>query len=161
MINFTHKACCPDENKVEKIAKRIKKRGKIKSNHLESLISKHLDTKHITPLKISEIEDFVRLTPKKLNSTIFLGSYQQKQAKSYLDDIISTNKAYLVNETAFNKQRSEFSKIIAVEISSRHRRGEKKNECKGNNHMDKLKHKYKVFLEYVPKMKSSKSIKGI
>ena len=155
MVNFTHKACCADGKNAQQIAIRIKNKAKLNSNHLEFLLSKHLDTKLITPIVISEIEDFVRLTPNKLNKKVFLDSYQQKLAKSYVKDVIVSKNAYIVSDKIFNTNknielRSQFknSKVIVVEISSRHRRSQKKKEIENlKNEMDKFRNKYKIFLE--------------
>ncbi|CAF1024274.1 unnamed protein product [Brachionus calyciflorus] len=97
MANFNHKPCCPDKKNVEKISNRIKKRSMICSNPLGFLLKKHLDTKLIERINLSDISDFPRLSTKKMIEKIFLGTFQLKQAKSYLKDLLKNMTAYLVN----------------------------------------------------------------
>ncbi|CAF0923792.1 unnamed protein product [Brachionus calyciflorus] len=63
MINFDLKPSCPDGENAEKIASKILIRSQKKENDLEFLLGKHLDTKSICPIKISEIVDFPVLKP--------------------------------------------------------------------------------------------------
>ncbi|CAF1041333.1 unnamed protein product [Brachionus calyciflorus] len=132
-----------------KIAKLIKKRFRSEKNHLDFLLTKHLDTKLIRSIEISKKEDFVQLTANEIVNRIFLGTYQLKLSKSYLNDLTTTNIAYIIDEKLIISiddldLRSQFSgtKIIAVEITSRHRRAEKNNS------------------NYIPNEAVTKAIKG-
>ena len=74
MSNFVHKPVCPDGDNALDIANKIKERIKIKENNLDFLLKKHLNTKMIPQIELSEIEDFPKLTKTELKQDIFLGS---------------------------------------------------------------------------------------
>ena len=88
MINFTHKASCPDGTKSVKVAKLIKRRAKLKKNVLAHLLRRHLVSNEGTgmfkSIQLSDVDDMVRLKRKTLINKIFLGKYQLKLCKSYL-----------------------------------------------------------------------------
>ena len=171
MINFDHKACCPDGDYSEKILKRMKKKSKKESNHLEVLIRKHLnETATLKKIKLVQIYDFPILTLKKLATKIFLGNYQLRLCRSYLSDVLKNGFAYQVTENLLKKLSTKESfynetnsKIIAVEIPSRHARSqlnEKDKPSKELEYVKSFKKRYKVFIQYVPHFNRTKSILG-
>lgn len=165
MLNFTHISTCPDKQNLYKIASKLKEKVKIDKNPLSYLLTKHLDTKEITPVDLGSITDFPKLNSAQLIRKIFLGTFQLKQSKSYVSDIIKNGKAYTIPEKLLSKLKNKTnkeSKIIALEIVSRHKRSEKKvsETCKNQDYMREFRNKYKIFLEYVPSWIGSKSIKG-
>ena len=94
MINYTHKPCCPDSKNVLKISKLLKKKFKKTSNNLEFLLGKQFDTKLITPVDLLSINDFPKITRKKIQSRILFGSFQLRQSKSYLKDLITNGTIF-------------------------------------------------------------------
>ena len=168
MINFCHKPCCPDgENSIE-IARKIKIKTQIDINPLEFFLGKHLDSKQIPAIDLDDINDFPRLTTNQMVEDIFYGSYQLKQCKSYLSDFLSHHEAYIVSRQLKNKipdvkVREDMmnSKVIACEITSRHKRSEKSQTQETTNKKNnKFKNNYKVFIQYLPNINSHNSIKG-
>lgn len=170
MINFLHKPCCPDGEKASIIAERMKEKSKTEINHLEFFLEKkkQLNTKYIYPIDINEINDFPKLMLKELKEEIFFGSFQYNQSKSYYADIIEEGKAYIVCDELLKdvlKDKNNFpnSKIIAIEVVSRHRRSETKKETKKNvcsNRKKQFKNNYKVFIHYISDYNHPNSIKG-
>ncbi|RNA15289.1 hypothetical protein BpHYR1_026373, partial [Brachionus plicatilis] len=55
MINFSHISCSPDGNHGKKIARRMIRKSRITKNELKFLIGKHLETKLIASISISNI----------------------------------------------------------------------------------------------------------
>ena len=179
MNNFLHKPCCPDGKKALKVAKRIKKKAqKVQINWLAFLLGKRLETKHIRPIELEEINDFVRLKKKQLKEKIFLGTFQLKLSKSYVGEVAYNRQSYIIMKD-FAKQISdinirsglldESTKIIAVEITSRHKRSKikriekkEKNICSQEleNVKEKFRNTYKIIIQYIPNMNSTKAIKG-
>ena len=92
---------------------------------------------------------------------IFYGSYYIQRAKSYLSDIIKNNDFVIIDEECIktikntnNKKelqelagKIKFSKIIGMEILSRHQRSLKTNTTGSNGRKD-FRVNYKVFIEY-------------
>lgn len=164
MMNFNHKPCCPDKDKLEKIARKLKKRFKIKKNQLEFLLTKHLNTKTIPEVSLEKIDDFPKLSPKRIKNNIFLGSFQLKECKKYLNAIIQNGKAYFVSNQIKNKieiENIKEHKLIAIEITSRHKRSEyKESQSFKTNDTKRFKNNYKVFILYEPGKLSTKAIKS-
>lgn len=168
MINFSHISCSPDGKNGKKIARRMIRKSKKTTNKLDFLIGKHLETKLITPIKISSIVDFPILRPKQMMKKIFFGSYQLKQARAYADDLLSNKKAYIVNSRLIKNMSDKSltnedtnSKILAFEIISRHRRSKKNfKEIGQTSYVKQFKNIYKVFIEYIPELNNTKSIQG-
>ncbi|RNA30700.1 Zinc finger 62 like [Brachionus plicatilis] len=96
VINFDFKPSCSDGVNAGKIAKRILKKIEKKQNNLEFLLGKQLDTKEIVPINFSEIDDFPVLKRKTMQNKIFLGSFQLRQAKSYISDLALNPTAFIV-----------------------------------------------------------------
>jgi predicted oxidoreductase len=165
MSNLFHKPICPDGNNSVKIAKKITDKTKINVNKLEFLLTKHLDTKLITPIDLSEINDFPKLTPSELKQEIFLGSFQFKQCTSYVPDMLKNGEAFIINNELLKKipdinLKNDLlnSKIIAVEILSRHKRSRNK-AAKNASYVKKFRTIYKVFIQYLSNISSPNSIK--
>ena len=69
-----------------------------------------------------------------MKDEIFFGSYYIRQSKSYLSDIIKNNACSIIDETVLNTlplentvarrliARLRINKIVAMEITSRHKR---------------------------------------
>lgn len=167
MINFKHKNVINDDKDIQ-MAKDIKTKAKIIQNNLEFILNKRLDTKLLEPIALSTINNFSRLKKKQIKYKLAFGPYKLKQCLSYLGDLIKSNKAYIATKhlakTIANVNIKEEllankSKIIAVEINSRHQRSEKKDN---NNNNGEIKYRvaYKVFLYYSLEEHGIKSIKG-
>ena len=141
MYNFNHKPCCPDGERATKIAKRMLKKAKLKkkTHLLKFLINKHLNTKFLIPVKLDNIDDFVILNLKTLGEKIFLGNFHLRLARSYMGELIKNGFAYMIN-LSYVKQikntklrhslKEKKFKIIAFEISSRHKRSKVKSVSK-------------------------------
>ena len=164
MLNFKHQPCCPDKENVAKISNKLKERMKIKKNPLENFLTKHLNTKAIPEINIDEINDFPKLRQNKLKNEIFLGSFQIKECIKYLNAIMENGKAYFVNKQTMNQiniTNIQNYKLLAVEITSRHKRSENKNFNYSNQHDTKrFKTNYQVFILYQPDINTTKSIKS-
>lgn len=161
MINFTHKPCQTEGKNAEKIANRIIKKSKNKINHLEFLLRKHFNTNLIKPISLKEIDDFPRISLKKLKNKVLLGIFQLKQCKSYIEDLVSFSQMFIVDSKANKKSdfKNSNSKIVCLEIPSRHKRGKKNKQ--ETNHINNFRNKYKVFVQYIPNQNKTKAIKGI
>jgi hypothetical protein len=136
MVNFSTVPCVHDGKHSIQIAKRIKKRCLKKQNKLSRLLMMNLpDFKSQKITNIKSIEDFPQLTLSQFKRRITLGSFKIRQCRSYLDQIIENGSIFIVNEDQLLKQdvhskvQNEFkeSKIIALFILSRHKRGKKNN----------------------------------
>ena len=178
MINFQHKPCLTDQTEAINLAKKIRNKSTITSNPLLFLLNKRLDTNLLIPVNLIAVTDFPKLSEEDIKNDILFGSFQLKQSKSYVIDLISNGRAYEVSNKLI-KQIPDFqlqteliekkSKIIAVEITSRHKRSETKiiSKAKKNTSLTednkitkKFKTTYKVFVQYVPRNNKSGSIKG-
>jgi len=170
MINFCHKPSTSDGNKAYEVAKRLKEKAKIKTNSLESIMKKRIDSKLMNCLDLNKIDDFPKLKKKEIQERICLDSYQLKQSKSYMIDILKKVRAFKVdkkNISRINDQKlrddllQTDSTIIGAEIPSRHKRSKMKIINKNNaEQKEKFKTVYKVFIHYQPNINSFKSIKG-
>lgn len=172
MINFTHKPCSPDEEFHEEIAKKILERYEMRENQLDFFLPKQLDTKQITECELENIDDFPKLNEKDLVKEFFLGTYQMHLCASYIQDFVENGKAYIIHEQLINQVPNEDfrnqllnTKLIGVEIISRHRRSELKTVTlkkrkKSETLTDRFRTVYKVFLQYDPKINSVKTIKS-
>lgn len=163
MINFSHKSVTENKEKSIKLAQRMKERSKLTSNPLEYLLKKHLDTKDITRIKFSELDDFPKIKRKKIINKILYGKFHFYQAFSYIEDLVKADKVFLVNRKLNEKKDSKSckSKIIAFEIASRHKRSQIKKILKNKTDTElKFKNPYKVFIQYVPFKNKSTAIKS-
>ena len=139
------------------------------------MLNKRLDTKLLIPVRLETVCDFPRLNEEEIKNGILYGFFQLKQSKSYVIDLVSNGRAYEVSNNLIkqvtNKQLKtdlieKKTKIVAVEITSRHKRSEKKtdkNDKKPNQdnlNIKKFKTTYKVFVQYIPNTNSSASIIG-
>ena len=176
MDNFLHKHCCPDGDNAKEVAERIIKKTQMKENKLAFLLKRQLGTSLIPLKHLSEINDFPIIKRKTLNRKIFMGTFHLKQSKSYVEDLIERGNAFFVSkEFAKGKDMikdlklksrliSDKSKIIAVTITSRHKRGKKSipnDKITYKKSSEIFKTAYKIFIHYVPNVNSYKSIKGM
>lgn len=168
MINFTHKPTCPDKENAKKIAVKLKEKLDFENNLLSGLLKKQFGTKEIFSIDHNSIKDFPKLSEKKLKNKIFFGTFQIRQSKSYISDIIKSGKAFYVCESLVlkikqNSKEELDSKILALEIVSRHKRSVNKNVTKKrqNDYTKEFRNSYKVFIEYVPSLNKSKAIKSV
>ena len=175
MDNFLHKHCCPDGDYAQEVARRIRIKAQFDENKLAFLLNRQLGTSLIPTIELEEIKDFPIIKRKTLKRKIFMGTFQLKQSKSYLEDLVERGNAYIVSkEFAKGKENiadlnlktkllSEKSKIIAVTITSRHKRGKKTISLSNMNSKkapEQFKTTYKIFVHYVPNVNSYKSIKS-
>jgi hypothetical protein len=176
MINYTHKPCCPDGEQAVEIARRIREKSEIdQKNQLEMMLKIRLDTKLMQRINLSDIDDFPRLSEKTIQDELIFGSFQIKQSKSYLSDFLQFSTAYIITETlakklfdpeTSSKLVSKELKLIATEITSRHKR----SVIKQTNIKDDQKYTrcsklfrttYKTFILYQSGINISSSIKGM
>lgn len=167
MYNFDFKPDCPDGDNAMEIAHKILSAKDVQENPLEFLLKKHLDTKDLFKVGLESINDFVRLQPNDICQKITLGTFQVRLSKSYIGDLIKYGTAFLVSEDFMKKEvrkklgknsNGDQSKIVAVEIISRHKRSQKTLERDSKSKA--FKTVYKVFVQYVPNGKDAESIKS-
>jgi hypothetical protein len=108
------------------------------------------------------------------------GSYQLKQSRSYLKELINNGIAYNVTSHFIKKITNQYiktklsgndHKIVAIEIASRHKRSEIKKKDKETDEKntttapyklsERFKTTYKVFVFYQSNQNNSNGIKGI
>ena len=175
MDNFQHKHCCPDGDYSKEVARRIRIKALVVENKLDFLLKRQLGTSLIPSINLSDIKDFPIIKRKTLKRKIFMGTFQLKQSKSYLADLVDRGNAFLVSKD-FAKLKDvitdlklktrlllDKTKIIAVSITSRHKRGKKpiQNSCIINKKAPEVfKTTYKIFINYVPNVNSYRSIKS-
>jgi hypothetical protein len=129
MHNFTFKPTLYDKGHTQEVARRLKRRADIfKNNHLEFLLSPRLTTTHFFKrIRFGEAGSlgFVKCKGAYLRRKIFCGSFQYKMAKqSYITDLMHKSKAYLFQpQKKFSKSYDLSTKILAVKMPSRFRRG--------------------------------------
>ncbi|RNA22461.1 hypothetical protein BpHYR1_039999 [Brachionus plicatilis] len=126
MINFDFKPCCSDGVNAGKIAKRILKKIEKKQNNLEFLLVKQCKIKFL------------------------LGSFQLRQAKSYMSDLAENPTAFIVKNDLIGKKSEKMyskfkgTKIISIKLPSRHKRGKKKIiNSQSENDIDSFKNSSK------------------
>ena len=170
MSNFTHKPIMADGLRAKNVATRITTNA-TNANNLSFLLNKRLDTKLIKRVKLSEINDFPRLKQKVMEQKVFLGTYQYRQSKSYMNDLIRSETAYVIDNNEINRiPESEFKetlnrviinqeKLVAAEIISRHHHQTKTNP-RSSKQSDNYKNVYRVFLKYNPTLNNYKAITG-
>lgn len=153
MYNYLPTNCEPDKPDTLYVANKINQRSKITNNFMSELLNKLFNTRDFPRLPINSIYDFPRLKRKEMCRKIFLGSFQFKQCKSYVSDLLKNSTCYVPTQKYLKTiENQEFksgltdSKVIGVEISSRHKRGQNKT--------------YKVFILYTPNLNKSRSVKG-
>ena len=160
------------------VARRMQNQGNVAHNDLEVLLSRQLESSLMNKIELSKVADFPRIKKRRLVKSIFLGSYQLRQCQSYLSDLIQHGHAYsptinLIKQIENKELKQDLidgkTKLLAVEITSRHRRSEyKKSEEKDEEQAPSQKKRrgpkifkttYKVFLEYTPMFNHYSSIK--
>ena len=142
MVNFCHKPCISDGNKTKIVAKRLKLKARLKYYNLECMLKKRFETKLLPSLDIDKIDDFPKIKQKVIKEKICFGSFQLKQSKSYVVDLVKRVKAFKIDKDNIQKindinLRKDLIKmnttIIAAEIPSRHKRGKIKKYEKIQN----------------------------
>ena len=162
MLNFNMKPCIPDGRDSVQIAKRIKKRCLKKQNKLLSLLEMKF-TSTVTSSDINTINDFPKLKLSQIRKRITLGSFKLRQSQSYLEQIILNGQVYFLNKKCIENhvkhpkvlQELNYSKIFAVLIPSRHKRGKKwkkHSDLKNDDSVDPKSYNtyYKIFIQYTP-----------
>lgn len=170
MSNFEHKSCCPDGEKAEEVATAIQSKIDLNNgdNPLLFLLDKPIkkNSKHLEHIDLKDINDFVRLSAKKLCNEVYFGTFQMKLSLSYIGDLVNRQISYMLSNDFVNGlEDSELkddllsgkSKVILVTIPSRHQRGQKQTDEKNSE----FRNCYKVFLQYIPGGNCSKSIQSI
>ena len=160
------KPCIINGEDTIKIAKRLRKRCLKKQNKLESLLNMKF-TSTVKSDEIKNISNFPKLTISQLKNHIVLGSYKIKLSLSYMGQLVDHGKVYFLNKNLIDKYvshskvrdeiESNNSKILAVLMPSRHKRGKKwkPNNVKNEQINDSIDPKnfntyYKVFVQYTP-----------
>jgi len=108
---------------------------------------------------IQEINNFPKLTLNQFCKQVTFSSFKLRQCQSYLEQLIINGKVHCLDESGIKNFLSNeniledfnHTKIIAVQIPSKHKHSRKKNAEK-NNKMDtnSLSNCYKVFVQYIP-----------
>ena len=173
MANFFHNPCCPDKDKAEKIARRIRSKSRVSTNFLAPFLKKQLNSSLMTPIALGCLQDFPKIKTKQLREHIALGSFQVKLAKSYVKDLINEGKAYMLDAkklpNSFVKTYPETRdlknstfKLIAIGVPSRHKRSLKKASLIDGTHTknENFYTIYKVLVCYQPNLDSFRGIKG-
>ena len=125
MINFTHKSCCADGDKALEISQRMKTKCQIvDSSELVILLSVRLGTKKVPSIKLEDLNDF----PKFNQAEMIESDRKDKKCKKSLS-------VKFVN-----------SKIIGLEMLSRHRRSLKSSLIEKS--LKNYRVNYKVFIQY-------------
>ena len=130
MYNFKHNACCPDGENATHIAQLMKKNKNIKKNPLLFLLKKRFNTTSISPVKISDINDFPILRRKTLKSKVFMGSFQLRLCKSYLSDLIENGVSYQLNKNIIKTFQSQRLKLKLLEKKLKILKTLKQNCCR-------------------------------
>lgn len=155
MYNFCPTPCSTDNTHSEYVAKKILKKCRHTNNFMSVLLKKQFGTSDFPETSLNDVTDFPVLNKKELCFKVFLGTFQFRMCRSYVGDLINNPTGFIptaqylktIKDSIFiDKLRG--SKVIAVEISSRHKRGI--NNTK----------KYKAFVLYEPMINNCRSIKG-
>lgn len=174
MLNLTFRPFNTDGLNAVKIAKRIRRMANIEQNYLSFILDRQLDTTCIVRSELASVTDFVKLSEQDLKNKILFGSFQFNCAIRYLSDFLESATVYNIeakfintveNTCLKNELASKDSKIIATEITSRHRRSLKKSKNDSQSKKSvkkKIKYNtiYKVFVHYVPNTNGAAGIKG-
>jgi hypothetical protein len=151
----------------------IKLRDKCELNNhniMEALIETVYNAYNLQEKSLKNVTDFPSLSVQVINEYLALSGYHTKSSRSYIKEFRDRNicydlteraiKNYVLNKELLGNLQNNCSKLIAFEMSSRHKRGKKKNT---NDPVDSdedfneetkpkkvLREKYKVFINYVP-----------
>lgn len=175
MLNFDFKPFNTDGLNAIKIAQSIRKMAQIEENYLSFMLDRQLDTSSIVAMELSDVVDFVKLSANDLKNKLLFGSFQFNCAIRYLGDFLENSTVFDLTDKVIStikntklkiELRDKASKIIAAEITSRHRRSIKKTTEKSGvkkscvNKIVKYNTVYKVFIHYVPNETGAAGIKG-
>jgi hypothetical protein len=89
----------------------LKKKSKLHENNMEHLLSRRFNTKKCIEKQLSSIEDFPKLTLKEIQNEILFGSFQLRQSRSYVGDMINNGKVFILedNQIKTRKSKNDFS----------------------------------------------------
>jgi hypothetical protein len=73
---------------------------------MEFFLNKRLDTRLIKKINLLDIDDFPKLTIKKIKENILFGSFQLKLSKSYVNEMVQCGIAYSITEDFFETNKS-------------------------------------------------------
>jgi hypothetical protein len=161
MLNFTHRPTITDRNRTDEVARRIKEKSYITENPLEMLLNKHFDTRDVHSIRLSEINDFPRLTPEQISQEVNFGSCSVDTSNSYISIFVNRACFYTLSEnfmkklSSENTQQFQETKILACHMYSRYKQG----KIKENDGKEKMKMIYRVYVQYAPHINGPASIK--
>ncbi len=171
MINFFHKSIEADsERKPQLIAERMKMKAHENENHLSMIVQMRLSGDKIP---FDQIGDFPKFSKNKMITKIFFGSYFIKQSRSYISELIKVGGVFNIatekmQEKGFHIDKR--SKVIGVQVASRHFRGKKTKKSDVKNLENDQQHDLldikqfrttrKVFIHYIPYSNKSSAILG-
>ena len=133
---------------------------KIVKNYLDPLLKIRHNTKMVPPKSISIIMDFPKLKKKVLLLGLLWGTFQLRLSRSYMSDLLKNHVLYeiprvIIEQYKNSKLRDPKTKIIGIEISSRHKRGlTAQNVSKDKS--PTFRTKYKVLIQYFPNVNEVK-----
>jgi len=141
----------------------LKKKSKLHENNMEHLLSRRFNTKKSIQKQLSSIQDFPKLTLKEIQNEILFGSFQLKQSRSYIGDMINNGNVFIIEDSQSKTRKEENDsvlkcKLLGFEINSRHKRSEKKDNKR--REMKKFRITYKVIIKYFRNENNSEAIKG-
>ena len=154
--NFKSDPVFYDKPNTQKVARRLKQRAEqFRNNHLEFIINRHLTTTSIfTRIRLDEVGalGFIQLKGKYLREKIFCGSFQYKMARfSYVTDLIKRSKMYLfVPNKRMANDFDPLTKIIAVKMPSRFKRGVNKKKVNETEKVDQMTTTRRVYVQFTP-----------
>ena len=156
IYNFTFEPILYDKPDTQKVARRLKKKAdEFKENNLEFIINRRLTTTNIfTRMQLEDTGKlgFIQLKGRYLRNKIFCGGFQYKMArKSYITDLIKRSKIYLLNPNKkLEKLFDPNTKIIAVKMPSRFKRGKSKKKAKESEKVDQMTTTRRVYVQFTP-----------
>jgi hypothetical protein len=154
--NFTFRPTFYDKPNSKEVARRLKQRlDQYRNNNLEFILKRRLTTTNIfTRLKLDEVGGlgFIQLKGKYLREKIFCGGFQYKMARrSYITDLIKRSKMYLLTPNKkFQKEFDPNTKVIAVKMPSRFKRGINKQKANENEKVDQMTTTRRVYVQFTP-----------
>ncbi len=141
-----------------------KAQSKTVKNYLDSVLKIRFNTSMVPPKSLSTVIDFPKLKKKQLIMNLLWGTFQIRLSKSYLSDLLKNHILFEIskrNTEKLNNSRlnDPKTKIIGVEISSRHKRVLKAQTVTSDK-LPTFRTKYKVLIQYIPNVNQVKSIKS-
>ena len=157
LYNFQHRQIITDGIKAKKIAFKMKEKRKTIENKFSFIIRKqiHADGNDTKSINLSTVFDFPRLKQETLKQNVYFGSFSIDEAQNYqfeIDKGISLTEKYK-NELVKKKLIHKNSKVIGIELASRHHRSIDSKTGDFNT-------KYRSYVEYEPNVNSYAAIKS-